>query len=272
MARFPDMAGGVAVVTGGAGSIGMALGRTLLALGAGRLYLADRPGQPLDEAVALLRASDGPGTVIPLPLDVSDAAAVDLAVEAVWNDTGRIDVWFSNAGVSRGDGIGTMADWEASIGVNLMGHVNAARCVLPLMIERGGGHFSIMASAAGLLSDLRSAPYSATKHAAVALAEWLAIIYGGDAIEISCICPEAVRTAMTRNNSAEAAPGMEVLSPEELARRVFAGLAEGRFLVLPHPRVAEFEQRRANDRERWINGMRKAARRARGPAAAAAIS
>jgi short-subunit dehydrogenase len=129
------------------------------------------------------------------------------------------------------------------------------------MASRGAGHFVITASAAGLLTDLRSAPYAASKHAAVALAEWLAIAHEEDGVAVSCICPEGVKTAMTSSDSRNAADGIAFMEASEAAEAILAGLERGGFLILPHPRVAEFEARRVNDRERWLRGMRRARER-----------
>lgn len=252
--------GAIAVVTGGAGGIGAALCSHLMTSGAAQIIVADCDEARVMQTIQRLRAQSPGAKISPLVLDVTDADAVRCAVADIAALCGRIDLWFSNAGVSLGNGIGDPADWNTSIGVNLMAHVHAARHVVPVMAERGSGHFTVTASAAGLLSDFRSAPYSATKHAAVAFAEWLAIRHADDGVGVSCICPEGVRTGMTRESSAKAAAGMEFLEPDEMAARVFAELEQGKFLILPHARVAEFERRRAGDRERWIAGMSKARR------------
>ncbi len=251
----------VAVVTGGAGGIGAAFCARLLSSGAAHVVVADLDDERVRATVADLRAAHSHAKVSALVLDVTDESAVSRAVENVISFCGRLDLWFSNAGVSIGKGLGTPNEWTLALGVNVLGHAHAARHVIPAMAAQGGGHFIVTSSAAGLLSDFRSAPYSASKHAAVALAEWLAITHGADGVGVSCICPEGVRTQMTRESSAKAASGMEFLTADEMAERSFVQLEAGKFLILPHPRVAEFERRRADDRERWIAGMSKARQR-----------
>ncbi len=143
-----------------------------------------------------------------------------------------------------------------------MSHVYAARALIPAMIERGGGYLLNTASAAGLLTQIGSAPYSVTKHAAVALAEWLAITHGDQGIVVSVLCPQAVRTGMTagsRNGGVAGVDGM--IEPEALADSVIEGLADERFLILPHPTVLEYMQRKAGNYDRWLNGMRRLQRK-----------
>src|SRR5262249_36157106 len=173
-----------------------------------------------------------------------------------------------NAGIATGGGVDAPdADWQKIWDVNLMAHVYAARAVLPHMLSRGDGYLLQTASAAGLLSQPGDAPYSVTKHAAVALAEWLAITYGDQGIKVSCLCPMAVDTNMFRGGAealdgpmggaAGAAAVQGVLPPEDVADVVVAGLRDERFLILPHPEVATFERRRTGDRDRWLAGMRR---------------
>lgn len=247
-----DPTGGLAVVTGGGSGIGAALCVRLTEAGA-RCIVAD-----IDEPSAVAVAATLPGAM-PMRLDVADAGSVEQAVGVMEDAHGPIGLWCSNAGIQRGRGLGDAASWGASLDVNLMGHVNAARHVLPRMVARRSGHMVVTASAAGLLTDFRSAPYAVSKHAAVALAEWLAISHGDDGVSISCVCPEGVRTAMTRSDSATV--GADFLEADQVAADILAGLAAGRFLILPHPKVAEYETRRTGDRERWLNGMRRARQR-----------
>ncbi|MBP0495884.1 SDR family NAD(P)-dependent oxidoreductase [Pararoseomonas indoligenes] len=249
---------GTVVVTGAASGIGRAIARRLSLAGAPRTVLLDRDGAGAARAAEAI----GPHARA-MGVDVRDPAAIEAAVARIEED-GPISLWCSNAGVHRGQGLGEASDWDASLAVNLHAHLHAARAVLPRMVRRGTGHFVITASAAGLLADPRCAPYSVSKHAAVALAEWLAIAHGGDGVTIACLCPEGVRTAMTAADSA--ALGTEVLEPEAVADSLLEGLAEGRFLILPHSRTAEYERRRATDRGRWIAGMRRARQRAAGAA------
>jgi NAD(P)-dependent dehydrogenase (short-subunit alcohol dehydrogenase family) len=242
-----------AVVTGGASGIGRALCEALLAGGARHVIVADV------QFDAARRVADTLGSrATAAALDVSDATAVRALAEQSESTWGGIDLWCSNAGINAGRGLGDATDWARSLGVNVMGHVHAAQAVLPGMKRRGAGCFVVTASAAGLLSDFRTAPYTATKHAAVALAEWLAITSRGDGIAVHCICPEGVRTGMTQASSERAGKGMVFLEAEEVARHALARMALGEFLILPHARVAEYEARRASDRQRWIESMNKA--------------
>ncbi len=162
--------------------------------------------------------------------------------------------------MALGEDLGDDRDWERSFAVHVLAHVHAARVLAPRMAARGRGHLLLTASAAGLLTNLDSAPYAVTKHGTVALAEWLAIRWGDAGVGVSCLCPQGVRTAMTEgleDVSAVLAAG-PLLEPEQVADAVVGGLADGRFLILPHPEVAEFERRRAADRDRWLAGMRRA--------------
>ena len=251
--RFRPEAG-TAVVTGAASGIGRSLAERLLLTGAPHVILLDRDA----DGAARAAADFGPRASA-MQVDVSDAGAVEAAVGRIEHERGPIALWCSNAGIHRGRGLGEAADWDLSLGLNLHAHLHAARLVLPGMARRGIGHFVITASAAGLLTDPRCAPYAVSKHAAVALAEWLAIAHGDDGVTIACLCPEGVRTAMTSADSA--ALGTEELEPSAVADALLDGLREGRFLILPHARTAEYERRRAGDRERWINGMRRARHR-----------
>jgi NAD(P)-dependent dehydrogenase (short-subunit alcohol dehydrogenase family) len=150
-------------------------------------------------------------------------------------------------------------DWRNIIDVNFMAHLYAARAVLPSMLERGGGYFLHTSSAAGLLTEISSAPYAVTKHAVISLAEWLAVEYGDRGIKVSCLCPQGVRTQMLQGGEG---PFVQMLwnsslSPEQVSESVVAGLREERFLILPHPEVAEYFCRKADDYDRWLRGMRR---------------
>ena len=246
----------IAVVTGGGSGIGRALCVELASRGARHVVVVDIDGPAATVVAGNLHSLGAAEPCSAAALDVGDSEAVASLVARIESEIGPIGLWCSNAGVHRGHGIGEPADWRASLDVNLSGHVNAARHLMPRMVRRRAGAFVVTASAAGLLTDLRCAPYSASKHAAVAFAEWLAIVYGGDGVQVACACPEGVKTGMTRSDSAEV--GGDFLAPEDVAKAILSGLVEGRFLILPHPRVAEFERRRADDRERWLRGMRRA--------------
>lgn len=243
--------GSVAVVTGGGSGIGAALSRRLAAEGA-QVAVVDRDGDAARRVASELgEPSFGAGT------DVTDEEAVGRLAALVEQRLGPIDAYLSNAGIAVGSDLGTEDAWAASWAVHVMAHVYAARSVLPTMAARGRGFFLVTGSAAGLLTNLDSAPYSVTKHGSVALAEWLAIRYAGTGVQFACLCPQGVRTPMTANedsSSATLAAGA-LIEPEEVAEAVLAAAAEGRFLVLPHPEVAGYEQRRAADRDRWLAGM-----------------
>jgi NAD(P)-dependent dehydrogenase (short-subunit alcohol dehydrogenase family) len=238
------LAGSVAVVTGGASGIGAALADRFVRDGARAVIAADR-----------VAASVG----IPYLLDVTDEAAVRAAVDAIETEHGPIDIWCSNAGIGAGVGLGEDEDWQRSWDIHVRAHVYVARALVPRMAQRGRGHLMITASAAGLLTEMDSAPYAVTKHGAVALAEWLAIRYGDQGVSVSCLCPQGVRTPMTDAlppQSATLAAGA-LIEPEQVADAVVEALAQERFLILPHPQVAEYERRRAADRDRWLAGMRR---------------
>jgi NAD(P)-dependent dehydrogenase (short-subunit alcohol dehydrogenase family) len=192
--------------------------------------------------------------------DVSVEADVFRLVEKATAAYGPIDLFCSNAGVAVRGGIDAPDDeWERIWGVNVKAHVYAARAVVPRMLARGSGYLLQTASAAGLLSQIGSAPYSVTKHAAVAFAEWLSIRYGDTGIGVSCLCPQGVRTRMIEGaNEGVAAMLLEnAVEPEAVADAVIAGLAEERFLILPHPEVADYFRRKADDYDRWLRGMRR---------------
>jgi NAD(P)-dependent dehydrogenase (short-subunit alcohol dehydrogenase family) len=260
-----ELSGSVVVVTGAAGGIGGALARRFAREGARAVVVAD-----LDAAGArrLAEELDCPAP-LGAGLDVTDPAAVGALVDRVEREAGPIDLWCSNAGVALGMDLGEDADWERCWQVHVMAHVHVARSLLPRMAARGRGHLLVTASAAGLLTNMDAAPYTVTKHGSVALAEWLAIRYGDDGVGVSCLCPQGVRTAMTAREGADSAvlAAGRLLEPEEVADAVVEGLADGRFLILPHAEVAEFERRRAADRERWLGGMRRLRSRLRAGAA-----
>lgn len=257
-----------AVVTGGGHGIGRALCKRLARKGA-TVVVADR-----EAGAATSVAADIGG--IAQVIDVGDEAALLALVEDVERDVGPIDLFVSNAGVGYGDADGSAASreggmmacddrWQACWNVNVMAHVYAARALLPRMIGRGGGHLVNVASAAGLLSQIGDAAYSATKHAAVAFAESLAITHGEQGIRVSVVCPQAVATRMIGiEDGAESVDGGfggndvdGILSPDQVADDIVAGILEGRFLVLPHPQVRTYFQRKAADHDRWIAGMQR---------------
>jgi NAD(P)-dependent dehydrogenase (short-subunit alcohol dehydrogenase family) len=249
----------VTVVTGGASGIGRALAERFAAEGARAVAVLDRDGDAAERVAAGIPGGTG------YPLDVTDEAALAPLADLIEERHGPIDLWCSNAGVLTGAGLGTDADWAAAWGVHVLAHVYAARHVLPRMLARDRGHLLVTASAAGLLTEADVAAYSVTKHGSVAIAEWLAIRYGGAGVGFSCLCPQAVRTPMIVDAPAESTTlhAGAVLEPAQVADAVVAALAAGTFLILPHPEVADYERRRATDRDRWLAGMRRLAQRAR---------
>jgi NAD(P)-dependent dehydrogenase (short-subunit alcohol dehydrogenase family) len=183
---------------------------------------------------------------------------------------GMVDLYCANAGVSLGTGLETTdADWDLAFAINVKAHYFAARRLVPGWVDRGHGYFLTTASAAGLLSQIGSAPYSVTKHAAVGFAEWLSITYGDHGVRVSCLCPQGVNTNMLNNDIAS--PGADavraggaVLEPEDVASVVTEGLRQEQFLILPHPEALTYWQRKTNDNERWLSGMRKLQARVQG--------
>ncbi len=243
----------VAVVTGGAGGIGRALGARLSAEGA-RVALVD-----LDEAAAAAAAAET-GAAVGLGADVGDETSLRAMIDRVEGDLGTIDIYCSNAGVATGGGLGEDGDWDVSWRVHALAHVHAARVLMPGMAARGSGVFVVTASAAGLLMLMQSAPYTVTKHAAVAIAEWLAVRHGGSGVQVHCLCPQGVRTPMLEGDSggrSEVGSSGRILEPDQVAGEVIVAIRENRFLVLPHPEVHDYETAKVADRDRWLGGMRR---------------
>jgi len=247
------VAGKIAVVTGGASGIGRAMCRRFAAEGARAVVVAD-----LNGAAAAAVADEIGGVAF----EVNVAREIDVArlVQEVEAKFGAIDLFCSNAGIMvEGGPEVTDSDWQRIWEINVMAHVYAARAVLPGMLARGGGYLLQTVSAAGLLTMIGSAPYSVTKHAALGFAEWLAITYGDRGIKVSVICPQGVRTAMLVDSDTGPANFLKAtaVEPEQLAESVICGLEEEKFLILPHPIVAEYFRHKAGDYERWLRGMRK---------------
>ena len=247
----------IAVVTGAAKGIGRALAEAFVAEGARHVVVVDLDAHDVATAAQGL----GP-TVSGLAVDVSDEAAMAALVERIEAEVGPIDLFVSNAGIGTGMGVDAdAATWDRIWQVNVMAHVHAARAVLPSMLARGEGYLLSTASAAGLLTQIGDLPYSVTKHAAVAVAEWLAVTYGDRGIKVSCLCPQGVRTDLLASamghTSVETVVAQGLLEPAYVATAVVSGLRDERFLILPHPEVATYYERRATDPDRWLAGMRR---------------
>jgi NAD(P)-dependent dehydrogenase (short-subunit alcohol dehydrogenase family) len=257
-----ELAGKVVMVTGAASGIGRALARRFHAEGASTVAIADRDRKGLDVVATELNAKRA-GSVLCVPHDVSDAAAVTEAIDTVENAVGTIDLYFANAGVALGTDLETTdADWELAIGINVKSHYFAARRLMPAWVTRGDGYFCSTASAAGLLSQIGSAPYSVTKHAALALAEWISITYGDNGVRVSCLCPQGVNTNMLNadiegTGAAAVRAGGNVLEPEYVAGVAVDVIRSETFLILPHPEVLTYAQRKTGDYDRWLAGMRR---------------
>jgi NAD(P)-dependent dehydrogenase (short-subunit alcohol dehydrogenase family) len=250
-----NLAGKVAVVTGGANGIGRALAKRFAAEGALAVVVGDID---LESAKQVAAETNG----VAVKTDVGVEADIVNLVNRALERFGRIDLFCSNAGIGGVPGFEqvTNADWQRIWEINVMAHIYAARAVLPAMLDRGEGYLLNTASAAGILTQIGSAPYSVTKHAAVAFAEWLAITYGDRGIKVSCLCPQGVRTAMLNAAAEEGSSAFLLqgaIEPEDAAEAVIRGLDEEKFLILPHPEVAGYFQNKANDYDRWIGGMRR---------------
>lgn len=257
-----------AIVTGGGHGIGRAICRRLRRDGA-TVVVVDIDSEAAENVAAEING-------IARVVDVGDEAAMRSLIHDTERDIGAVDVFVSNAGVAFGDGdsgaisaeggLNPVDDrWEACWRINVMAHVYAARALVPLMLERGGGHLINIASAAGLLSQIGDAAYSATKHAAVAFAESLAIDYGDQGIKVSVVCPQAVATRMIGieddSESLEGGFGGNdvdgIMRADDVADIIIDESLNGRFLILTHLQVATYFQRKASDHDRWISGMQR---------------
>ena len=242
-----NLAGKVAVVTGAASGIGRAAALRFKQEGAAGLVLGD----------VGFRKTESTDIGINVPCDVSKEPDIKNLVSEAEKRFGRVDVFFSNAGIFQaGDIHAPDADWERNWKIHLMAHVYAARAVVDKMIARGGGYFLVTASAAGLLNIVESATYGVTKHGAVAFAEWLAIAYGRKGLRVSCLCPQAVLTNMFTGDGGSA--GVDgALTVEQAIDELVKTIREEKFLVLPHPRVLEYLRGKTADYDRWLGGMQK---------------
>ncbi len=245
----------IVVVTGAASGIGKALAHRFAEEGARHVVCAD-----LNEAGAQAVAAEIGGTGI--GIDVSKEAEIAALVERVEADIGPIDLFCSNAGILTAGGAEVPDDaWQKIWEINVMAHVWAARHLVPRMAARGGGYLLNTASAAGLLNQVGSAPYGVTKHAAVGLAEWLALTHGDEGIKVSVLCPQAVRSEMTRGHEDGVASQDGMLEPEVVAEACVQAIRDETFLVLPHPEVRDYMRNKTENYDRWIGGMRKLNRR-----------
>jgi NAD(P)-dependent dehydrogenase (short-subunit alcohol dehydrogenase family) len=260
-----DFADRGVVVTGAARGIGEAIARQLHATGA-RVVVVDL-GDTDPERVAHDLNQRRDASAWAVAGDVSTLAGNEALIDAAESHVGPIDLFFANAGVGVGTDLSTPEhDWDAAFAVNVHAHRWAAQRLLPDWLARGEGYFASTASAAGLLSQIGSAPYSVTKHAAVAFAEWLSITYGDAGLRVSCLCPQGVNTAMLNASPDGSGFGAatdvvraagRVLEPHDVAVAVLEGLQAERFLILPHHEVHDYVMRKATDHDRWIAGMRK---------------
>jgi NAD(P)-dependent dehydrogenase (short-subunit alcohol dehydrogenase family) len=253
-----DLNGRVAVITGAGRGIGAAIARRIAAEGA-TVLVTD-----VDERAAAAVAAEIGGSS--RRVDVSSEAENVAMVRAAEEEHGRVDLLCCNAGVPTGGGVDAdPVDWQLAWDVNVMAHVHAVRAALPGMLERGEGYLLHTASAAGLLTNIGAAPYSVTKHAVVALAEWLSVTHGEAGIRVSCLCPQFVETAMLDDFAAVVSDQEWVrdiaVTPEVVAEAVAEGIADERFLILPHPEVAGYFQYKATEYDRWLAGMRRLQRR-----------
>jgi len=245
-----DLKGKVCVVTGAASGIGRAAAQRFAAEGAAGVVVADLNAaglQPVADEVKGLAVT----------CDVSSEASIRELVRAAEEQYGRVDVYFSNAGVIARGGLETTdQEWERNWKIHCMAHVWAARAVVERMVARGGGYFLITASAAGLLNIVESASYGVTKHGAVAFAEWLAIAYGRKGLRVSCLCPQAVFTGMYKGGGGSASVD-GALTVEQVCDEIVKVMHEEKFLILPHPQVLEYARAKTTNYDRWIGGMQK---------------
>ncbi len=247
----------VAIITGAASGIGSGLAQRFAAEGARGVVVADinfARAQALAQEVNESRAQ----CALAVHCDVSLEADIRALVAATRARFGQVDIYMSNAGILGARGGLELEDplWDKMWEVHAMAHLWAARAVVPKMVARGEGYFVVTASAAGLLSMVESAPYAVTKHAALAFAEWLRVAYGRRGVRVSCLCPQAVQTAMTRTGGGSASvDGM--LTPAQVAADVVSAMGGETFLVLPHPEVLSYFRRKGEDYDRWLGGMQK---------------
>jgi len=251
-----SVAGARVVVTGAGSGIGAALARRFAAEGA-RVVLNDVNAGAVTAVAASCDEVAG-GRALAFSGDAASEAGVAALIDAARDELGEIDLYCANAGIARiGGPEATEADFADSWNVNAMAHVRAARLLLPAWLERGSGHLICTVSAAGLLASPGSAPYSMTKHAALAFAEWLSLTHRHRGLTVQAICPMGVRTGMFDGSDPrmEKLLGESAIMPDDVADAVMEGIADGRFLILPHPDVARLYAGRAADPDHWLTGM-----------------
>lgn len=259
------VAGARAVVTGAAGGIGAALGQRLLERGAALVVLTDLDATRLAVTADALAEEHSGDRVARLAADVTSETAIEQLADLAG---GTPDLFVANAGIFSGFGLeSTDAEWSASLDVNLMAHVRAARVLVPRWLDGGGGCFAVTASAAGLLTQLGSPTYATSKRAAVGFAEWLAATYGDRGVQVAALCPMGVRTPMTENGDvAEGDAGVahgavatagDMMDPLDVADVLLDAIEAGQFLALPHPQVGEMYAQKAADPDRWMSGMQR---------------
>jgi NAD(P)-dependent dehydrogenase (short-subunit alcohol dehydrogenase family) len=257
----------VAIVTGGGNGIGGALAAKLAQQDA-RVVVADLDANAA-RAVADGINAERPGAAIAAGADVTDTAQIQGLITLAESGFGPVDMYFANAGITGVVGLeATEKEWDRSIDVNLRAHIRAAQLLIPDWVERGEGYFISTASAAGLLTQLGSATYAVTKHAAVGFAEWLNITYGDQGVRVSCLCPMGVNTKLLYEGEQTGHPlgelatravtsAGDVLEPADVADSVLAAIEEERFLILPHAIVLDMYRQKTTDYDRWLGGMRR---------------
>lgn len=252
----------VVIVTGAGSGIGRALAAEFAAHGAA-VVAGD-----IDAAAVQATADEVGGRVVAMRADAADAHDIAALIGKARSEFGPVDCYVANAGIIGAPGLGDERDWDRILDINLRAHIRAATALVPEWVQRGGGHFVAVASAAGLLTQLGAAGYAVSKHAAVGFAEWLAITYGDDGVGVTCLCPMGVDTALlqTIRTSADTAVRLSadsvvnagtVVEPADVARQTVAAVRDGAFRVLPHPEVAGMVAQKAADHDRWITGMRR---------------
>lgn len=247
-----DISGKVVVITGAASGIGRALAHKFVNCNASKVILVDLNSKLVQEAAKNVLNS------VPITCDVTKEKHITKVIDEVEADFGPIDIFCSNAGVAiMGDETSENHIWQTNWDLHVMAHVYASRVLASRMVKRGAGCFILTASAAGLLSHVNSATYSVSKHATVAFGEWLSIKYGDQGLQVCVLCPQAVRTPMLADRIGGVASVDGILEPEDVADCVIKGIIEKEFLILPHPRVEEYLQRKTEDYPRWLKGMRK---------------